>query len=111
MVTLRAILDMQDIFDTLVVHLSSLDVHVLKCTSKTMKELLHAHTASNEAFATIVKSKWSMKIAMKQGLGFAEWARGVGCPWDTRTCEAAARGGQLEILQWARANGCPWDGY
>ena len=26
-----------------------------------------------------------------------------------RLCEAAARGGHLEMLQWARANGCPWD--
>jgi hypothetical protein len=26
-----------------------------------------------------------------------------------RLCEAAARGGHLEMLQWARANGCPWN--
>ena len=40
----------------------------------------------------------------------AEWARTNGCPWDTRTCAAAAKGGNLEVLQWLRANGCPWDG-
>jgi hypothetical protein len=26
-------------------------------------------------------------------------------------CQAAAKGGHLEVLQWARANGCPWDNY
>ena len=35
--------------------------------------------------------------------------RANGCPWDARTCAAAARGGHLEVLQWARQNGCPWD--
>jgi hypothetical protein len=38
-----------------------------------------------------------------------QWARENGCPWSTRTCRAAAEGGQLEVLQWARANCCPWD--
>ena len=31
------------------------------------------------------------------------------CPWDERTCECAAAGGQLEILKWAEENGCPMD--
>ena len=33
------------------------------------------------------------------------------CPWDARTCWAAARGGQLEVLQWLRsgADPCPWN--
>jgi hypothetical protein len=26
-------------------------------------------------------------------------------PWDRKTCWAAARGGQLEVLQWSHANG------
>ena len=36
-----------------------------------------------------------------------QWARSNGCPWDEETCEAAARGGHLDVLKWARANGCP----
>ena len=40
----------------------------------------------------------------------ADWARADGCPWDTFTCAAAAKGCHLEVLQWLRANGCPWDG-
>ena len=38
-----------------------------------------------------------------------QWARAQGCPWDERTCEAAAEAGFFEILQWAQNNGCPWN--
>ena len=32
------------------------------------------------------------------------------CPWDERTCSAAAYEGHLEVLQWVRAQDsqCPW---
>jgi len=42
-------------------------------------------------------------------LGMLQWAREHDCPWDWRTCEAAAQGGQLYALEWAREHGCPWD--
>ena len=34
-----------------------------------------------------------------------------GCPWNWRTCSAAAQAGQLEVLKWAKSRGCgfPWD--
>ena len=38
-----------------------------------------------------------------------QWAREEDCPWDARTCEAAAEAGSFEILQWAQNNGCPWN--
>jgi hypothetical protein len=38
-----------------------------------------------------------------------QWARENDCPWDERTCWAAAEGGHLETLKWARENGCPWN--
>jgi len=38
-----------------------------------------------------------------------KWARSEGCPWDSRTCSSAAKGGHLEVLKWARLQGCPWD--
>jgi hypothetical protein len=31
------------------------------------------------------------------------------CPWDSKTCENAARGGHLEVLKYAHENRCPWD--
>jgi hypothetical protein len=30
------------------------------------------------------------------------------CPWNKKTCEAAARNGHLNILIWAHDNGCKW---
>ena len=42
-------------------------------------------------------------------LAVLKWARSQGCPWDERTCEAAAVSGHLAVLQWAQAHGCPWD--
>ena len=32
----------------------------------------------------------------------------VSCPWDERTCIAAAKAGSLECLRYAHENGCPW---
>ena len=39
------------------------------------------------------------------------WAREHGCPWDQRTCEAAAGSGHLDVVRWAWERGCPWDPY
>lgn len=36
-------------------------------------------------------------------------ARALGCPWDARTCAAAAAAGALDVLRLARAEGCSWD--
>ena len=37
------------------------------------------------------------------------WAREHDCPWDAWSCAEAARTGKLETLEWLRARGCPWD--
>ncbi|CAB9531098.1 ankyrin repeat protein [Seminavis robusta] len=31
------------------------------------------------------------------------------CPWDRRTCCAAAKHGHFDILKWGHENGCKWD--
>ena len=33
------------------------------------------------------------------------WAKEHGCPWNIKTCAAAAFGGHLEVLKWAREHG------
>eukprot|EP00240_Pyramimonas_obovata_P011654 CAMPEP_0118924808 /NCGR_PEP_ID=MMETSP1169-20130426/2769_1 /TAXON_ID=36882 /ORGANISM="Pyramimonas obovata, Strain CCMP722" /LENGTH=117 /DNA_ID=CAMNT_0006865941 /DNA_START=340 /DNA_END=690 /DNA_ORIENTATION=- len=111
MVDLHSIFEMKDIFDTLSVHLDSMDLHVLKCTSKTMKEVLQTSTKRNKALAKTMESKLSVPLAMNHGRVFFVWARDIGCPWSKQTCSAAAGGGHLEILQWARSQNppCPWD--
>jgi len=43
-------------------------------------------------------------------LGSAErlgWSKANGCPWETRTCSLAARGGHRQALKWMRELGCP----
>jgi hypothetical protein len=40
-------------------------------------------------------------------LKILKWAHEHGCPWDERTCSAAATGGHFEVLDWALENGCP----
>jgi hypothetical protein len=51
--------------------------------------------------------------AMGGQLHVLQWLRSQSppCPWGERTCESAAFGGHLALLQWARANGCPWGGW
>jgi len=42
-------------------------------------------------------------------LDVLRWLRLRDCPWDKRTCAGAARQGHLRVLKWARVAGCPWD--
>jgi hypothetical protein len=44
--------------------------------------------------------------------GRLEWliyAKEKDCPWNKRTCDAAAAGGHLDVLRYAHEAGCPWD--
>ncbi len=56
-------------------------------------------------------SEFVANLAFRGHLQVLQWARSQGCPWDARTCPAAADGGHLEVLQWLRSQGCPWDGW
>ncbi|CAB9518412.1 ankyrin repeat protein [Seminavis robusta] len=47
--------------------------------------------------------------AEEGNLELLKWARAQGCPWNDTTCKSAAGHGRLELLKWARENGCPWD--
>ena len=37
------------------------------------------------------------------------WLHGQGCPWNSKTCKAAAERGNMEVLKWLHSQGCPWD--
>jgi hypothetical protein len=37
-----------------------------------------------------------------------KWLHNSRCPWDSATCDAAARGGHLEMLKRLHRSGCPW---
>ena len=41
-------------------------------------------------------------------LEMLQWARANGCPWNEMTCSGAATGGHLDVPRWAREKGCPW---
>ena len=41
-------------------------------------------------------------------LEMLQWARANGCPWNEMTCSGAATGGHLDVLRWAHEKGCPW---
>jgi hypothetical protein len=41
-------------------------------------------------------------------LDVLKWLLLVKCPWDSRTCTAAALSGDLEILKWLNQKGCVW---
>jgi hypothetical protein len=50
------------------------------------------------------------EAAAKGGhLEVLQWLRADGCLWNKYTCWEAAKCGHLEVLQWAHANGCLWD--
>jgi hypothetical protein len=54
--------------------------------------------------------KKTCRAAAKAGnLELLQWLRANGCPWDTETIQFAAHIGRSDIVEWAHANGCPWD--
>eukprot|EP00873_Tetraselmis_striata_P039719 jgi/Tetstr1/459983/TSEL_005307.t1 len=46
-------------------------------------------------------------VDVASNLHIFEWARMQGCPWDERTCWAAASAGNLQVLQVRKAHGLP----
>lgn len=64
------------------------------------------------SLARLCGCEWDTSVAassVSSGLPMLQWVINNGCPWDEKTCEAAAAGGHLEVLKWARKKGCPWD--
>lgn len=55
------------------------------------------------------KSFLTITAEQDGSVSLLEWARSAGCPWDAKTCAAAARGGHLDALKWLKSQGCPWD--
>jgi len=48
-------------------------------------------------------------VAARGNIQVLQWAREEkGYPWNVKTCNSAARNGQVEALKYALENGCPW---
>ena len=57
----------------------------------------------------VIGEDFVCEAAAKGGqLEVLKWLHKVGYPWNPNTCAYAAQGGHLKILQWLRANDCPW---
>ena len=70
------------------------------------------HTERSAQYLRIAMGTILCNVAAQVGrLDVLQFARAIGCPWNTSTCEYAAEGGHLELLRWARANDCPWNLY
>jgi hypothetical protein len=54
-------------------------------------------------------SRTCEKAAKYGQLYVLQWLRRYGCAWNSDTCSAAALIGHLPILQWLRENGCDWN--
>ncbi|QHN71424.1 hypothetical protein [Mollivirus kamchatka] len=47
-------------------------------------------------------------LAFHGHLAAIQWARSLGCPWDSGVTDAAAQGNQIPTLDWLIDNGCDW---
>ena len=101
------VIDARDIFTTLV--LPKLDTVERMMLARVNKKLLELVVTEGGERAT--KKEILRVPRFVKSVSLLAWARENGCPWDERTCAAAAATGNLEVLQWARANGCPWDSW
>ena len=87
--------------------LDTVDMLILSRVNKTMRRIVKVHT-----YTTVVTDTKEDILGVPtfvRSVALLRWARENGCPWDERTCAAAAAAGNLEVLQWAREHGCPWD--
>ena len=87
--------------------LDTVDMLILARANKTMRRIVKVHT-----YATVVTDTKEDILGVPtfvRSVALLRWARENGCPWDERTCAAAAEAGNLEVLKWAREHGCPWD--
>ena len=64
----------------------------------------------NDTTEATAQETTTMKSAV-ESISRLRQARANDCPWNWRTCAAAAKCGYLEVLRWARDNECPWDKY
>jgi len=47
--------------------------------------------------------------ASMDNLELLSYAHDHGCPWDEKTCAKAAKNNAIECLTYAHEHGCPWD--
>ena len=87
--------------------LDTVDMMMLARVNKTTRRIVKVHTYTT--VVTDTKEEIFRVPTFVRSVALLRWARENGCPWDERTCAAAAAGGKLEVLKWARENGCPWD--
>ena len=87
--------------------LDTVDMLILSRVNKTMRRIVKVHRYTT--VATDTKEDILGVPTFVRSVALLRWARENGCPWDERTCAAAAAAGNLEVLQWTREHGCPWD--
>ena len=62
-----------------------------------------------ETGCPLQRQKATLVAARNGDVNVLALLRSFDCPFDRRTCAAAAGGGRLGAVQWLRAQGCPWD--
>ena len=83
--------------------------------SNAMQAARHGHlhvleSALRAGFRSSVMSPLVMNAATFHAhMHVVQWLYDGQCGWDTSTCAAAARTGNLELLQWFRQRDAPWD--
>ena len=87
--------------------LDTVDMMMLARVNKKMRRIVKVHKYTT--VVTDTKEEIFRVPTFVRSVALLRWARENGCPWDERTCAAAAAAGNLEVLQWTREHGCPWD--
>jgi len=105
-----------DVLEAVVRNLSPSDVGSLVSTCKALQASATPRLVDWAWLREHVEEfggRWSVcrKAAEEGRLQALRWARALGCPWNSRVCGSAARGGYLQVLQLARAKTppCPWN--
>ena len=102
---MRLVMDARDVFTSLVFpKLDTVDIMMLMRVNKKMRDVLVTESGERATKKEILRVPTFVR-----SVALLRWARENGCPWDERTCAAAAAAGNLEVLQWTREHGCPWD--
>ena len=99
----------RDVFNAnILTRLDSGDLAVLATVNRKMRDVVFESPDGNVRDVAAVRRELGRMPNFVGSVSRLAWAKERGCPWNEKTCVAAALGGHLEVLQWARANSAPW---